>query len=67
MWELIEGRLVKRTGDIDYIIEFKPALESELDGRWYLYHSEMGLVMVELVNSKHLEKCINYVKKILEY
>ena len=59
MWQLLNGKLIKRVGEIVYVVEFKPSLEpNEIPGQWVAYRQECSSVQVELYSSNKIETCI---------
>lgn len=63
MWQLINNKLLKQVGEIVYVVEFKPAIEAELDGTWLAFRQESGLIQIGLGESSRLEACIKCCNK----
>ena len=59
MFKLENNRILSK--DHRFCIEYKEALEKELDGTWYSYYCEFN-TMVE-IDSGCLRKCLRSIKR----
>lgn len=69
MWRMIKAQpysldtLVKDCAEIQYQIKYKIPLETELNGNWIAWRIESSLVVLQLLESESLEKCIKVCNK----